>query len=257
MRAHAIIASLLIAGCAELGVVGDGTSVSMGKPNLGWILDPARIPDRGLGFTTRAQWRTRGNRYGTDELVDLLEGVARRMATHYRQRLVIADLSPPGGGPARAWHASHQSGRDADLLYYVRDREGRPVEPRAMIAFDASGKAKDGSGYTVDVPRMWALAKELLTAPEATVQWLFIYQPLADRMLEYAVAHHEPEELVDIARRALKQPGRAPHVDHMHVRIYCSDTDKQYGCVDYGPMDLLEVRHGHPFEVTHAAASTR
>ena len=28
-----------------------------------------RLPDSGEGFTTRAVWKTRGNRYGTDELL--------------------------------------------------------------------------------------------------------------------------------------------------------------------------------------------
>lgn len=233
------------AGCAELGVIDDGTSISMGKPNRGWIVHAARIPDRGEGFFTRATWASRGNRYGTDELVDLLTAVSRRMATQrgVKQRLVVADLSGKRGGEAYQWHRSHQSGRDVDLLYYVRDKAGKPVEPDAMRVFDPDGNAKDGSGYTVDVPRMWMVVKELLTAPEAPVQWIFIYQPLADRIVAHAIAEREPEALVAKARRALKQPGNgAPHHDHMHVRVYCSKADKAYGCVDIGPMDLMAER---------------
>ena len=238
-----MLAILLGSSCAELGVISDGTSVSMGKPNRGWIAAGARIPDRGEGFFTRDTWKARGNRYGTDELVDLLTAVSRRMATRFKQRLVVADLSKKRGGEAREWHASHQSGRDVDLLYYVRDKAGKPVEPDAMRVFDPAGKAKDGSGYTVDVPRMWLLVKELLTAPEAPVQWIFIYQPLADRLVEYALAEREPGALVAKAKRALKQPGNgAPHHDHLHVRVYCSKSDKAYGCVDIGPMDLMIER---------------
>ena len=237
--------AFVLAGCAELGVVSDGTSISMGKPNHGLILDAARMPDRGEGFFTRDTWKTRGNRYGTDELVDLLTAVSRRMIGKSKPRVIVADLSAKGGGEVRAWHRAHQSGRDVDLLYYVRDAGGKPVEPDAMRAFDASGKAKDGSGYTVDVPRMWLLARELLTAPEAPVQWLFIFQPLANRIIEHAIAEHEPEALIEKARRALKQPGNgAPHDDHMHVRIYCSAADKAYGCLDIGPMDLLPTGDG-------------
>jgi penicillin-insensitive murein endopeptidase len=230
-------------GCAELGVVGDGTSISMGKPQRGWIVDGQRIPDRGEGFTTKEVWKSRGNRYGTDEMVDLLTAVSRRMSKRWKERLVIADLSGQGGGPVRAWHVSHQSGRDVDLLYYVRDKNGKPVENDKMRVFDKDGVAKDGSGHTVDVPRMWALAKELLTAQEAPVQWIFIYQPLADRILEHAIAQNEPEALIAKAKRALKQPGNgAPHHDHMHVRVYCSKQDKAYGCLDIGPMDLMAAR---------------
>lgn len=249
MRRVAVLALLLGASCAELGVISDGTSISMGKPQRGWLVDGARIPDRGEGFFTRGTWSSRGNRYGTDELVDLLTAVSRRMATRFKQRLVIADLSRKRGGEAYEWHRSHQSGRDVDLLYYVRDRTGKPVEPDRMRVFDAAGNAKDGSGYTVDVPRMWLLAKELLTAREAPVQWIFIYQPLADRIIEHAIAQSEPEALIHRARRALKQPGNgAPHMDHLHVRVYCSKTDLAYGCIDIGPMDLMAERDAetHP-----------
>jgi penicillin-insensitive murein endopeptidase len=247
--------AVMLAGCAELGVVSDGTSISMGKPQRGWLVDGARIPDKGEGFFTRETWRDRGNRYGTDELVDLLTAVSRRMIPKSKQRIVIADLSAKGGGVVRAWHVAHQSGRDVDLLYYVRDNTGKAVEADAMRVFDATGKAKDGSGYTVDVPRMWELAKEFLTAPEAAVQWLFIYQPLANRILDYAIAQHEPDALVEKARRALKQPGNgAPHDDHMHVRVYCSKADKMYGCLDIGPMDLMEARKDQPTVVDQSRA---
>jgi penicillin-insensitive murein endopeptidase len=232
-----------LAGCAELGVISDGTSISMGKPQRGWLVDGARIPDKGEGFFTRDTWKSRGVRYGTDELVDLLTAVSRRMGTKVKQRLVIADLSKKRGGEARQWHASHQSGRDVDLLYYVRDRSGKAVEPDAMRVFDAAGNAKDGSGYTVDVPRMWMVVKEFLTAREAPVQWIFIFQPLAERIIEHAVGKGEDETLIAKARRALKQPGNgAPHHDHMHVRIYCSKADLAYGCVNIGPMELQMER---------------
>ena len=237
--------ALLGVGCAELGVVGDGTSISIGKPQRGRIVDGARIPDRGEGFVTRDTWKSRGNRYATDELVDLLVAVSRRMATRVKQRIVIADLSARGGGEAHQWHASHQSGRDVDLLYYVRDRAGTPVEPDAMRVFTADGVAKDGSGYTVDVPRMWLLARELITAPEAPVQWMFIFEPLAARIIAYARSIDEPEAVVAKVRLALRQPGNgAPHHDHMHVRVYCAKTDRAYGCLDIGPMELMQERDG-------------
>ena len=41
-------------------------------------------------------------------------------------RSFSADLSSRGGGERYAFHRSHQSGRDADLLYYLRDAGGQP-----------------------------------------------------------------------------------------------------------------------------------
>jgi penicillin-insensitive murein DD-endopeptidase len=241
----AVLAALgtLAAGCVELGVVGDGTSVSVGKPSGGRVIDGVRLPNQGEGFFTRPVWASRGQRYGTDELIDLLAGVSRRMIARVKDtRLVIADLSGRGGGPARLWHRSHQSGRDVDLLYYVR-KDGQAVEPDAMRAFDRNGVARDGSGITLDVARTWMLVKDLVTAYEAPVQYIFIYEPIAVKLIEHAQLIGEPEPVIAKVRRALKQPGdSAPHHDHMHVRIYCSEDDKLYGCRDMGPMDLWYER---------------
>ena len=142
MRWLALI--VVLAGCAELGVVSDGTSISVGKPSRGYLIEGTRLPDLGEGFVTREVWRARDNRFGTDETIDLVTGVARRM---HRQapdvRLVVADLSGAGGGQRAAFHRSHQSGRDVDLLYYMRDPVGQPFEPDAMHAFNAWARAVD------------------------------------------------------------------------------------------------------------------
>jgi penicillin-insensitive murein DD-endopeptidase len=238
----------VLAGCAELGVVSDGTSISVGKPSRGYLVQGARLPDRGEGFTTREVWLARENRYGTDELIDLVVGVSRRMHRLVPDvQVVVADLSGRGGGERYAFHRSHQTGRDADLLYYVRDVAGRPFEPDAMRVFNPAGRARDGSGITVDVPRTWLLVKELLTAPEAAVQWIFMYQPLANRLIEYAQQIGEPEALIARARKTVRQPGdSARHDDHMHVRVYCSADDRAYGCVDIGPMEMLAEREAEP-----------
>ncbi|MDB4955097.1 MAG: hypothetical protein JWO36_2666 [Myxococcales bacterium] len=253
---RAVLVVLGLAGCAELGVISDGTSISVGKASHGYLIDGARLPDQGEGFTTREVWQRRNNRYGTDELIDLVTGVARRMATHVHDvKIVVGDLSGLGGGGAFAFHRSHQSGRDADFVYYMRDADGKPFEPDAMHVFDGKGRARDQTGLTVDVPRTWLLVKELVAAPEAPVQYVFMYEPIAQMLLEHAAKIGEPDAVIAAVRKALKQPGdSARHDDHMHVRIYCSDADKDYGCVDYGPMEMLAQRQAQT-EATFALVS--
>jgi penicillin-insensitive murein endopeptidase len=243
-----VVMALLLAGCAELGVVSDGTTISVGKPSHGYLIDGVRLPDRGEGFVTREVWRARDNRFGTDETIDLVMAVARRMRAQVDGvNLVVADLSGHGGGARAAFHRSHQSGRDVDLLYYMRDASGQPFEPDAMHAFNAGARATDGSGLTIDIPRTWLLVKELITAPEATVQWVFIYAPIADRLIDHARQIGEPDAVIARARRTLRQPGdSARHDDHMHVRVYCAAADRSYGCVDIGPMELLAERQSEP-----------
>lgn len=246
-----------LAGCAELGVVTDGSSISVGRASHGYLVHGARLPDDGAGWTTREVWLARNNRYGTDELIDLIEAVGKRMHKRVSDvKLVVADISSQWGGGAFAFHRSHQSGRDADLLYYMRDKDGQPFEPDAMHVFDAHGRAKDGSGITVDVPRTWMLVKDLVTAPEATVQYIFMYEPLAQMLIDHAKQAGEPEWVIVKVRRALKQPGdSARHDDHLHVRVYCTDSDRAYGCEDMGPMDLLAERQAEQKQLVAALTS--
>jgi penicillin-insensitive murein endopeptidase len=256
MRRLLFAALLLVSGCAELGI-SDGTSISVGKVSGGYLVKGAKLPDEGDGFMTRQVWIARNNRYGTDEMIALIEGVARRMETQVKDvKLVVGDISSRGGGAngISEFHRSHQTGRDADLLYYMRDKDGNPFEPDAMHVFDGRGIARDGSGIRIDVPRTWLLVKELVAAPEAPVQWIFMYEPIAQLLIDHAKQIGEPMAVITRARRALKQPGdSARHDDHMHVRIYCSHADRAYGCVDLGPMELLVQREAETSEVLELA----
>jgi penicillin-insensitive murein DD-endopeptidase len=256
--AFVVLALASSLGCAELGVVTDGSSISYGKPSRGRLIDGVKLPDSGPGYTTAPMWKERGNRFGTDELVTMLKGVGRRMKKKAKDaRLVVADLSGDHGGAAEKFHRSHQSGRDVDLLYYVRDAEGKAIELDAMRVMDAKGVAKDGSGITLDVARTWNLVRELITAQEAYVQYIFIYGPIAAMLIEHATKIGEPEAIIARAFKTLKQPGdSAPHNDHMHVRIYCPAADRVYGCVDIGPLELLAERELESQQALAAIAAT-
>lgn len=227
-------------GCAALGMVDDGTTVSWGKANGGGITAPARLPDEGDGYRVPARWRDRGLRYGTDELVDLLIGVSRRVAAVWPQaRVTIADLSPQRGGPSQ-WHRSHQSGRDVDLVFFVTDEAGRAVDPEIMRLFGANGYTRDdkdigGPRLVFDTARNWSLVRALLEHQGAEVQRIFLFAPLIEMLLDHARGIGEPEAVIARAAELLTQPGdSAPHDDHMHVRIMCSAADFAYGCRDYG-----------------------
>ena len=240
--------AISIAACAELGVVGDGSSVSWGRVNDGMLLDGAVMPSSGRGFWRPPTWRARGLTYGTDELIALLVGVAGRMSdSESSPRLGVADVASAGGGET-ARHASHRSGRDADVLFYVTDVNGKAVDNVAMRRFDGTGKTEDdiffkGVALRFDTPRNWRLIKTLLAAPEADVQRIFCFEPLIQHILDYARSTGEPEWMLDYARRVLMQPSdSAPHYDHFHVRIRCSAMDVRQGCVDTGEALLKKPR---------------
>lgn len=259
----AVLALVASSGCAALGVVSDGTTVSWGKANRGGITAAARLPDEGDGYRVAQIWRERGLRYGTDELIDTIVAAGRRVEMQWPGSLVtVADLSPERGGPSQ-WHRSHQSGRDVDLMFFVTDEAGRPVEPEDMRRFDADGKSiknGDKAPQVFDTARNWSLIRALLEVETAEVQRIFIFDPLKELLLDHARALGEPDHLIARADLVLGQPGdSARHDDHMHVRVLCAETDKAYGCRDYGVLgvDKKPLKAGVPAWTAMAAVFQR
>ena len=125
----------------------------------------------------------------------------------------------------------------------MRDKDGKPFEPDAMHVFDDRGRAHDASGLTLDVPRTWLLVKELSTAPEAPVQWIFMYEPIAKLLLDHAAEIDEPDG--GDCPRARDAPAarrqRAPRRPPARPRVLLARRDA--GCVDMGPMELLASWH--------------
>ena len=228
--------TLMLTGCPQYGIIDDGTSVSFGPANEGMLLRPARLPARGEGFEIPRRWRNRGLNYGTDEMIAFLVETARRVRAELPGvSMQIADISWPHGGPSR-WHRSHQSGRDVDILFIVRNSRGRVVELEDMIHFRANGTAvielAEGGQKKLyfDVERNWVLIRNLIDNPVAEVQYIFVYDPLKQLLLDHARDIGEPEELVLAAGHLLRQPTfSAPHDDHFHARIYCAPTDRDVG----------------------------
>jgi penicillin-insensitive murein DD-endopeptidase len=232
--ALAALAIGMAGGCASWGVVDDGTSVAWGASNGGSLLNAAVLPREGEGYVVPATWSSRGLQYGTDEMVELLVYLGRTMAAAPPgPRLAIGDVAQEGGGRS-AHHRSHQNGRDVDLLFFVTDAAGRPVENGEMRRFSPDGRS---GPYRFDVARNWALVRAILDNPVTDVQFLFLYDPLRQRLLDHARAIGEPDELVARAGIVLQQPGdSAPHDDHLHLRIYCSSADRAAGCSDRGDL---------------------
>jgi penicillin-insensitive murein DD-endopeptidase len=249
MRRLSLGVLLVTGACSTVGGVSDGTSLSYGWSNRGELVNAVELPARGDGYQVPQPWASRGLSWGTEELVGLIVRSARRLrAGDAAATLYVADMSPRRGG-ASFWHRSHQTGRDADLLFYALDEKGRAAGPTtAMVRFDADGVGapvdEDGKPVTprtFDVARNWELVRALLADEAVEVQFLFIYEPLREKLLEYATARGEAADLVARAEAVMLQPGDSlPHDDHLHVRIYCPASDRSLGCYDRGPVRWLK-----------------
>lgn len=265
MRGVALLtAALALAGCASIGGtngVHDGSSLAYGWHNRGRLVDGARLPDKGDGYVVPPTWASRGNLYGTDELVGLIVRAGRRLALEQPDApLFVADLSPERGGRSK-WHRSHQTGRDVDLILFALDEQGRPAPaPSQMASFAPDGRARvvDGNGkpvvperwITFDVERNWRVVRALASDPAADIQYLFLADHLRARLIAHAIAIGEPADLVAAADALLRQPNdSAEHDDHLHVRIYCPVDDRSLGCRDAGPLRWWKKAYKYlPFE---------
>lgn len=205
--------------------------------------------------------------YGTAELVGLLQRSAAAVAQDRPgSMLKVGNLSRETGGDIGP-SVSHNSGRDADVLFFAVDRFGTGGEPDNFCHFNdtgiADGPASDAGRYEFDVERNWALVRHWLTDPDVVVQWIFVAAPLRNQLLDCALRQGEPALLRLRAARVLVQPrDSSPHADHFHLRIGCPPGDRPE-CLDGGVATaaareaqidaLLQMYHlGSPAEQRYA-----
>ena len=152
-------------------------------------------------------------------------------------------LSFPAGKPAQPVNSMPAYGRDlwARAPHETPNVVFGPFSPRRF-----------------DVRRNWALVRALLSDPDIEVQYMFVHARLRKLLLDQGQREHDDEELLDRAEALLKQPGDAlPHDDHLHLRIYCSPSDRALGCKDYGPLRYWRKRYKYMPPAPHPDAGSR
>ena len=211
-------------------------SIALGNTSRGGLIDPAMVPDAGEFHYILPAHLGRPTHYGTDELVELLLTTAEQVATAFpASRLAVGNLSVFDGGHI-SWSRSHNSGRDVDIGFFLRDKEGADLPLESLVHIRRSGAVAEIPGATFDTELNWATVKALLTSETAKVQWIFVYAPLERMLLAHATKLGEPQALIDKAATIMHQPGdSAPHDDHFHVRIFCTLDDRLEGCRNTGP----------------------
>lgn len=201
-------------------------SVSIGYANSGRLQNGVPLTED----ETIRYLPGRSLHYGTEELVGLIRRAAARVFRRHRVRLTVGDLSARTGGPV-GHHASHQSGRDVDLAFYVTDTHGRTVYLNDYVGFDAHGRAMAGGPLRFDTARNWDLVEALIDDPSVRVQHIFVSHGLRALLLAYARRHGVSDAIIARAEAVMHQPvGASSHANHFHVRIGCPSDDT--GCMD-------------------------
>jgi penicillin-insensitive murein DD-endopeptidase len=230
-------------------------STSVGGPSSGTLLAGVKLPERGEGYYFNPK-RPPEAAYGTAELV---QAIVQAAAVVERElpgsSLTVNDLSLPAGGPIRQ-HGSHQSGRDADILFYVLDAldpkgapipsVGVPLDPKGLgWDFKALPDPKDDQRVKLDAPRTWRFMHALIDATGDQLQRIFLAEHLRTLLLAQAEKARAPKAVRDRFAAVTCQPS-APHDDHMHVRLFCAPEDIAAGCEDSPP--------GYPWRTQALAA---
>ena len=205
-------------------------SLSVGAPTSGWQLRAKKLrPSPHLFIKPNS----RSNVYGHPALVLMLQRSAKQMARDaHGARLLVGDLSSKYGGPLPK-HRSHQSGRDADVGFFVTNQKGQPRNIDRFIAMDREGNARDGSGYKFDDYRNWLLVQLWMKDTRAKIMYVFVASHLRRRLLDFAAARPLFRKYVERASTFLRQPSNSSaHDDHFHVRIACPDRQQPL-CVQH------------------------
>ncbi|MCB9738391.1 MAG: penicillin-insensitive murein endopeptidase [Deltaproteobacteria bacterium] len=210
---------------------------SVGATSAGRLLHGRAIrPRRAAGWAFMPHIPARNTTWGTRGMQDLLDHLGARVhGCRKGAELRVGNISLRGGGPS-PWHRSHQAGRDVDLAPMLLGPDGKAAPTDDFVRLDRYGRARDGSGRRLDVRCTLRLVVALTEDDAPPVQWAFFARWLRKLLLAEAEREKLPAEVVARVADVLRQPSdSAPHDDHLHVRLFCSEAARRHGCLDRGP----------------------
>jgi len=215
---------------------------SVGSPTSGHLVGAARLAD--APYLRIVPTYVPGDvRWGLGALVGMIDRAARRVRHQYPDAVLsVGHLSRQSGGNLDR-HASHESGRDADVAFFTKNGQGQLVFADHFVPFRADGTAPTWPGAVFDDAKNWALVAALLDDPATHVSHIFVAAPLRARLLAYADRLGAPAALRVRAAMTMVQPhGSLPHDDHFHVRISCPAG--MTGCIE-NPVVARFARRPH------------
>jgi penicillin-insensitive murein endopeptidase len=203
---------------------------SLGSPTDGHLVGGARLEATPYLRIVPA-YQAGDVRWGLGSLVMLLDDAARAVHRQFPDAVMsVGHLSKQGGGDIDR-HASHESGRDADVGFFIHSQSGRPLYSDHFVPFKGDATAPSWPGAYFDDARNWALVSAILSDPHARVTYIFVATPIRARLLAYAERTGAPQALRTRAAELMAQPrGSLPHDDHFHIRIGCPSDS--HGCIE-------------------------
>jgi penicillin-insensitive murein endopeptidase len=236
---------------------------SVGSPNEGKLVGGIKL-DTSDGNVRVVPAYARGDtRWGLPALIHMIERSAKKVAKKYPGSVLgVGDVSRKNGGDIFL-HRSHESGRDADIAFYVVDHKGKNLLPDTFVQFQSTIESTSMPGARFDVAKNWLLVQSMLEDPVARVSHIFVADPLRRILLAHARSRVSPA-LYNRAAVVMMQPSNAlPHDNHFHVRISCP-AEMRKSCIEY-PAGVFAKRtkgkpglvtpHGNKHDTAHALAA--
>lgn len=224
---------------------------SIGSPTEGRLIGGSRLGDAPHIRIVPAY--AQGDvRWGVESLVGAIDRSARAVRKQFADSVLsVGHLSKPGGGELDR-HASHESGRDADIGFYVRDQRGKPIFADHFVPFKGDGTAPSWPGAQFDDARNWAFIAAMVGDGHARITHIFVSTPIRQRLLAYAAKIGAPANIRVRASELMAQPhGSLPHDDHFHIRVACPPgMDK---CIEQ-PLARKKKRNASPASGSAATA---
>ncbi len=210
-------------------------SLSIGATSSG-RLEHGRAIVAGKAWSFMPHIPARGTTWGVDEMQGFLDRIGAGVSGCRKgAELRVGNISLVRGGFS-PWHRSHQAGRDVDLAPMLVDRKGRSTPLDDFVRIDRSGRARDGSGRKLDARCTLQLLVAIASETETPAQWVFLSRTIKALALREAAKAKVDAAIVERIEAMVKQPSdSAPHDDHLHVRLFCSEADRRYGCLDREP----------------------
>ena len=216
-------------------------SLSVGAPNRGRLDGGTRLGDAPYLRIVPA-YVASDARWGLPGLVGLVDRAARRVARRFPGAVLsVGDLSLRSGGELDR-HRSHESGRDADIGFYLCNTAKKQLLTERFVPFSPDGHPRGKPGALFDDARNWALVEALVDDPVTRVSHIFTAFHVRARLLRYAERIGAAPALRQRAAETMTQPRGVPdHDDHFHVRIACP-RDQQGTCIEQAQVYGVHTR---------------
>jgi penicillin-insensitive murein endopeptidase len=183
----------------------------IGFYTAGCIENSVELPSEGTGYQVIRLSRKRY--YGHPDLIQYLQSLAEDIASRLKGALLIGDLSQRNGGPLPSDHNSHQTGLDADILFWQN-----PLAIKRTLSWPEREKMEPLS---------------LLTPDFARIDY-FRWNSVHGKMLKLAASSEKVDRIFvnPVIKRELCEEYRGEewlrkirpwwgHDGHFHVRLRC------------------------------------